>query len=217
MSATPLLPLLGPLIEADPLRAAHQLETLSEDEAIEALRALPVSIVAALLPHLQANYAAAMLGEADDEMIATVANQLDPKRATTILMHLSPEVRERLLPHLSESLRRDVQEQLTYPVDSIGRIMSTRFLALHDTMKAGEAVRKIRTLAQSGMPASYVYVIDDKDALVGVLNLHRLMLTPEHALLSAIMERDVFTLHAFTDREDAASSFPSGVTLLRRS
>ena len=205
MSTTPLLPLLGPLIEADPIRAAHQLETLSEGEAIDALRALPVPLVAALLPHLQANYAAAMLGEADDEMVATVANQLDPKRATTILMHLSPELRARLLPHLSESLRRDVQEQLTYPVDSVGRIMSTRFLALHDTMKAGEAVRKIRTIAQGGMPASYVYVIDDNDMLLGVLNLHSLMLAPEQALLSTIMNREIFTLHAFTDREDAAA------------
>ncbi len=205
MTATPLLPLLGPLIEADPLRAAHQLEALTEDEAIDALHALPASVVAALLPHLQANYAAAVLRDADDELVATVANQLDPKRATTILMHLSPGVRERLLPHLSESLRRDVQEQLTYPVDSVGRIMSTRFLALHESMRAGDAVRKIRTLAQTGMPASYVYVIDDKDMLLGVLNLHSLMLAPEHALLKTIMNPDIFTLHAFTDREDASS------------
>lgn len=205
MNTTPLLPLLQPLIEADPLRAAHQLETLTEDEAIEALHAMPDSLVAALLPHLQANYAAALLSDADDELIATVANQLEPKRATTILMHLSSEVRDRILPHLTESLRRDMQEQLTYPVDSVGRIMSTRVLALHDTMKVGEAVRKIRTLAQSGMPASYVYVIDDNDALVGVLNMHSLMLAPEHTRLSAIMIRDVFTLHAFTDREEAAS------------
>ena len=204
MNATPLLPLLGPLIEADPLRAAHQLETLSEDEAIDALRALPVPIVATLLPHLQVTYAAALLGDAEEELVATVANQLDPKRAAMILMHVSPEARERLLPHLSESLRRDVQEQLTYPVDSVGRIMSTQFLALHESMKAGEAIKKIRSLAQRGMPASYVYVIDD-DALLGVLNLHRLMLASEHALLSAIMERDVFTLHPFTDREEAAS------------
>ncbi len=205
MSDTSLLPLLGPLIEADPLRAAHQLETLSEDEAIEALRALPDSVVVSLLPHLQASYAAAILGEADDEMVIAVANQLDPKRATTILMQLSPEVRERLLPHLTDSLRRDVQEQLTYPVDSVGRIMSTRFLAFHETMRAGEAVRKIRTLAQSGMPASYVYIIDDNDTLLGVLNMHSLMLAAEHAPLSKVMNRDIFTIHAFTDREDAAT------------
>jgi len=205
LNNTSLLQLLVPLIEADPLRAAHQLEALSEDDAIEALRALPVSLIATLLPHLQVSYAATMLSEGDEQLVATVANQLDPKRATTILMHLSPEVRSRLLPHLTESLRRDVQEQLTYPVDSVGRIMSTRFLAFHETRKAGEAVRKIRTLAQSGMPASYVYVIDDDDTLLGVLNLHSLMLASEQAPLSTIMNCDVFSLHAFTDREDAAT------------
>lgn len=205
LSDTSLLLLLRPLIEADPLRAAHQLETLSEDEAIDTLHSLPDALVASLLPHLQASYAAAILGEADDSMVVAVANQLDPKRATTILMQISPEARQRLLPHLAESLRREVQEHLTYPVDSVGRVMSTQFLAFHATMRAGDAVRKIRTLAQHGMPASYVYVIDDDDTLLGVLNMHSLMLAAEEAPLSAIMNRDVFTVHAFTDCEDAAS------------
>lgn len=204
-TTTSLLHLLVPLIEADPLRAAHQLETLSEDEAAEALHSLPASLVAALLPHLQASYAAALLADADEQMIATVANQLDPKRATAILMHLSSEVRARLLPHLSDSLRRDVQEQLTYPMDSVGRMMSTSFLAFHDTMKAGEAIRKIRALAQRGMPASYIYVIDDDETLLGVLNMHSLMLAPESEVLRSIMNPDVFTLHAFTSCDDAAS------------
>ena len=204
MSDTPLLPLLAPLIEADPLRAAHQLESLSEDEALEALRALPPALAAALLPHLQASYAGALLGDADEQMVASVANRLDPKRATAILMHVAPEIRERLLPHLSEGLRREVQEQLTYPVDSIGRMMSTHFLAFHDTMRAEDAVRKIRALARTGMPSSYVYVIDDQDTLLGVLNMHSLMLAPEQAMLSTIMNRNIFSLPAFTDREEAA-------------
>lgn len=204
MSDTPLLSLLGPLIEAEPLRAAHLLESLSEDQALATLRALPAPLAAALLPHLQAAYAATLLGEAEEEAVATVANRIDPKRAAAILMHLSSEQMERLLPHLTESLRREVQEQLTYPVDSVGRMMSTQFLAFHETMKAEDAVRKIRALAQTGMPTSYVYVIDNAEKLVGVLNMHSLMLAPEHAPLSAIMNKAIFSVHAFTDTQEAA-------------
>ncbi len=204
MSDTSLLPLLAPLIEADPLRAAHLLESLSEDKALGALRALPAPLAATILPHLQAAYAAALLGETDDQAVATVANRIDPKRAATILMHLSPDAIQRLLPHLTDAIRREVQEQLTYPVDSVGRMMSTQFLAFHETMNAEDAVRKIRALAQSGKPSSYIYVIDDEDTLVGVLNMHSLMLAPELATLKSIMNRAIFSLHAFTDSQEAA-------------
>lgn len=204
MGEASLLPLLGLLIESDPPRAAHLLEALSEDQAHAALRALPVPVAATLLPHLQAGYAATLLGEADDQSVATVANRIDPKKAATILRNLSPEALQRLLPHLSESLRREVQEQLTYPVDSVGRIMSTQFLAFHESMNAEDAVRKIRSLAQHGMPSSYLYVIDDDDILVGVLNMHSLMLAAEHAPLRSIMNRSIFSVHAFTDAQEAA-------------
>lgn len=203
MADTTLHPLLAPLIEADPVRAAHQLESLSEEQALEALRALPAPLAATLLPHLQAAYAAALLGETDEQAVATVANRIDPKRAASILMHLSRESMERLLPHLSEALRREVSEQLNYPADSVGRMMTTQFLAFHETMKVEDAIRKIRALAQSGMPSSYLYVIDNADRLVGVLNMHSLMLAPEQAPLSTIMNRNVFSLHAFTEAQEA--------------
>jgi len=203
MSDASLLPLLGPLIEAEPMRAAHLLEAMSEDKALEALRALPAPLAATLIPHLQSGYAAALLGGTDDEAVATVANRIDPKRAAAMLMQMSPEAIERILPHLSESLRREVQEQLTYPVDSVGRMMSTQFLAFHDTMIAEDAVQKIRSLARTGMPSSYIYVIDNDDMLVGVLNMHSLMLAPEHAALKSIMNRAIFSLHAFTDAQEA--------------
>jgi magnesium transporter len=203
MSDRSLLPLLGPLIEAEPRRAAHLLEAMSEDTALQALRALPTPLAATLLPHLQSAYAAALLGGTDDEAVATVANRIDPKRAASILMQMSPEAIERLLPHLSESLRREVQEQLSYPVDSVGRMMSTQFLAFHDSMSAEDAVNRIRSLARTGMPSSYIYVIDDDDMLVGVLNMHSLMLAPENALLKSIMNRGIFSLHAFTDAQEA--------------
>ncbi|MBX3403743.1 MAG: magnesium transporter [Phycisphaeraceae bacterium] len=203
MADTVLHPLLAPLIEADPARAAHLLESMSEDQAFNALRVLPAPLAATLLPHLQAAYAAALLGETDEQAVATVANRIDPKRAASILMHLSRESLERLLPHLSESLRREVSEQLNYPADSVGRMMSTQFLAFHETMKVEDAIRKIRALAQSGMPSSYLYVIDSADRLVGVLNMHSLMLAAEEAPLSTIMNRNVFSLHAFTEAQEA--------------
>jgi magnesium transporter len=46
-------------------------------------------------------------------------------------------------------------------------------------------------------------VIDNDEKLVGVLNMHSLMLAPEEVPLSSIMNRSTFCLHAFTDSQEA--------------
>lgn len=204
MSDAALLPLLGPLVESDPKRAAVALEALGDDDAAAALHALPPALAAALLPHLAAGFAATLLAQADDAAVGEVAGSLDPKRAAAILMHLPPETLARVVPHLSDALRGEVQAQLAYPSDSVGRAMSTHFLAFDASMTAADAIRRIRALAQNGMPASYLYVVGDDDILVGVLNMHSLMLAHERAPLKTIMNPNVFSVQAFAERSAAA-------------
>ena len=120
-------------------------------------------------------------------------------------MHLPREARERFLSHLPDKLKRDIQEQLTYPEGSVGRMMSTHFLSFRADATVYDATQIIRQLAPKRYPASYAYVVDDQDRLKGVLNMRDLLLGEPDTKLSAIMRTDLFTLHCFTDREDAAA------------
>jgi Mg/Co/Ni transporter MgtE len=49
--------------------------------------------------------------------------------------------------------------------------MTTQFLSFHKDVTAQEAIEKIRSLAQKRLPASYAYVIDQEDHLIGVMNM----------------------------------------------
>jgi len=70
---------------------------------------------------------------------------------------------------------------------------------------AGEAIDKIRSLAQKRYPASYAYVVDDDQRLTGVLNMRDLMLAHGEQRLETIMRKDIFSLHCFTERQEAAN------------
>jgi len=67
-------------------------------------------------------------------------------------MHLPREVRERLVSHLPPKLKKQVQEHLTYPEDSVGRLMNTQFMALRKNLKVQEVIERIRDLAQKRYP-----------------------------------------------------------------
>jgi magnesium transporter len=193
------------MFERDHAAAARLLETMDEGDVVEVLRQLPPSVAGRAVRHLQVTYAAALLREAEADLFVEIARELEPQHAAAIFMHLPQEARERFLQHLPEKLKRDVQEQLTFPDDSVGRMMSTQFLTLRQDMSVREAIERIRSVAARRFPASYVYVVDGEDHLVGVMNMRDLMLANPEQKIADVMRKEVFALPCFTEREQAAA------------
>jgi magnesium transporter len=202
---TSLLPLVQKFIENDLNAAAGILESIPEEEAAGALKSLPIPLAVQIVKVLQVSYAAALLNDADDEFLIEMTSQLDPQFLASILMRLPQDARERMSKHISEKLKGQIRELLDYPEDSIGRTMTTDFIALRKNNTAQEAIEKIRSLAKKRYPSSYVYVVDEEFRLLGVLNMRDLMLASPDQTLDDISRKDYFALHCFTDRQDAAN------------
>ena len=200
-----LLPLIEKLFDHDLAAAAHILEGMGEEEAADVLRSLPPRLAVRVVKHLQISYAAALLKSADDVFLHEITSQLDPRLAAAILMHLPADARERVTEHFSGQLKGQIREMLEYPEDSVGRLMTTDFLRFHKGESAQEAIEKIRTLAKRRFPLSYAYVVDDEDRLIGVLNMRDLMLAAPDQPIEAISRKEVFSLHCFLDRQEAAT------------
>lgn len=201
---TPLLLLVEDFVQRDPSAVARRLEAMAEEDALTVVQLLPRGLKAGLIPHLQVSYAAAMLAGISPEDFEAVIRGLPPERAATIVSYLPDEVQQALFPYLPEKVGRHVRELLEYPSDSIGRIMSTQFLSFHKGLKARDAIRKIRSQFKRKPTASYAYVVDDADLLVGVMNMHDLLLAAPDATLDSVMRREVFSLRPFMTQAEAA-------------
>jgi Mg/Co/Ni transporter MgtE len=99
-----------------------------------------------------------------------LTSHLDPQFLASIMMLLPQDARERMSKHISGKLKDQIRELLDYPEGSIGRTMTTNFVALKGNNRAEEAIEKIRSLAKRKYPSSYVYVVDEENRLIGVLN-----------------------------------------------
>lgn len=202
---TPLLPLVQKFFESDPVAAAHSLETMDEAQALSVLKALPASLSAQAFRHLQVSFVATLLREVPPDLFAEIVRRLDAQQGAALLTHLPDQIRRSFIDHLSEKDKRQIQELLTYPQNSAGRLMTTEFLAFHREVKIKDAVQKIRALAHKKGLASYTYVVDSNDRLVGVINMRDLLLASPDSTLDAIMRKDVFAVNFFMDREDVAN------------
>jgi magnesium transporter len=102
-------------------------------------------------------------------------------------------------------MKSQIKEFLAYPDDSVGRTMSTEVLSFHKETTVNDAIERIRSLAKKRFPASYAYVVDDEEHLVGVMNMRDLMLASPEEPVGNVMRKDVFSIHCFTGIEEAAN------------
>lgn len=202
----PLLPLVRSFFESDPAEAAHCLETMEEEKVIAVLSALPSNLSAQVFAHLPPSFAAELFKALPAELFKAMVEKLDPRQGAALFLHLSPEVRQKLIEEFPEKVRHQIQDLLTYPEETAGRIMSPDFLAFHKDVKVKDAVQRIRLLARKKSTASYAYVTDQENRLMGVMNMRDLMLAPSDASLESVMRKDIFSVDCFMDRETLANA-----------
>ena len=177
------VPLVRKFFEYDMSAASRALESMTEEEAAEVLQSLPTTLVLQIARNLQVSYAAAILSQTEDAFLRKITAQLEPQFLATLLMHLPKEARERLREHITGKMEEEIRELLEYPEGSVGRTMTSEYLAFSKNLRAQEAISKIRSLAKKRFPSSYVYVVDDENHLIGVLNMRDLMIADPHQRL----------------------------------
>ena len=201
---SPLMPLVQRFFEIDAVAASRVLETMDADEATTVLKAVPPALAAGACRHLPAHHAAVLLKEASPRLFRAVVERLEPTQCAAILVHLPNEVQESLLEALPAGARRQIQELLTFPADSAGRLMSVDFLAFRHDVRVRDAIQRVRDLARRNALSSYTYVVDEEERLAGIINMRDLFLAHGDDALEKIMRPQVFAVDCFMDQEQVA-------------
>ena len=103
---------------------------------------------------------------------------------------------------MDEADRRDIATLQSYPENTVGALMTTDYAWLPPTLRAAEAVERLRQQAPNSETIYYIYVLDEASRkLLGVVSLRDLILAPRNTLVRDLMEEEVQTLRATDDRE----------------
>jgi magnesium transporter len=127
---------------------------------------------------------------------------LPPDDAADLVQVAPPAARERLLGLLDEPTRREVNALLAYEEDAAGGLMNPRYARLRPDITVDEAITYLRQQAQTHLETIYyIYVLDDRKRLLGVLSLRELFASPADAVVRDIMQPDVLTVRDDLDQE----------------
>jgi magnesium transporter len=130
------------------------------------------------LSELGPEAAAAFLAGRSADEIVKLTQELPSDDAAAIIDYLPEELAAAVLELMQKRpAGGDVGELLEYAEQTAGRIMNPKVFALSEDMTAGEAITALQGSRDVEM-VFYLYVIDARRHLVGVVSLRRLLLVP---------------------------------------
>jgi magnesium transporter len=146
---------------------------------------------------------AALLATRPAEEIAKLAQDIPSDDAAALIDHL-PEALSAAVLHLMRPKESGVVENLLeYAERTAGRIMNPNVFALNEDITVGEAITEIQSSRDVEM-VFYLYVVDERRHLVGVVSLRRLLLVSPETPLKRIMTADIVSARVDVDQEEVA-------------
>jgi len=166
--------------------------------------ALPDDNLGALLSELAPIEAAQVLRIFSHPRAADLLESMPPDDATDVIDELPRDQAEQILIQMEPADAAEIRVLLSYPPDSAGGIMNPGFVAISPSLRAAQAVAALQRVSEEAATLYYVYVVDDQDHLLGVLSLHRLVLTSPDTPIRDLMVADPVRVLAVEDQEVAA-------------
>lgn len=195
---------------------ASQIEEMPAADGADVMEHLSAQQAADVAEYLDPDTAGNILSEMEPTLAATVISDMEPVEASMVLGAMDPDDRVDVLHHLPRALREnligemdagdaaEVRQLQQYPQDSAGGIMTTQVTALSEHLSVEEAIAELRRLSEQLEQMFYVYVVDIRGHLVGVLSMRDLILAKPDRRISSLMRTNVASVPATMDQEEVA-------------
>jgi magnesium transporter len=197
------------LAHLEPFQIAEVIECLSKPDQIILFRLLSREMAKETFQHLS--------HEEQEDIIEGMAvninkmtdllNDLDPDDRTAFFEELPGEVSQRLMQLLSAKERAIATRLLGYPEDSIGRLMTTEFVAIRPYFTVEQALEHIRKYGRDSETLNVIYIVDDRWNLIDDIRIKEIILAAPTQKISEITDNRFVALNAYDDQETAVKAF----------
>ena len=186
---------------------ADLLEKLAHDRRETLVEALRAEFPANVLTELDESVRERVIEQLGLHQLANVVADLEADDVIEIVEELENHEREEVLDALSDDDRTLVEEGLSYPEDSAGRLMQRSVVAMPTHWNVGQAIDFMRETENLPRDFYDIFLVDPRHRPVGAISLSRILSTRRHVALNALMSADLKLIPADMDQEEAAFLF----------
>lgn len=149
-----------------------------------------------------------VLAELPPRQVAAIISELDSDDALYMIQNLDEDLQHDIIHHLSAKTRLTLEEGLSFPEDSAGRLMQREFVAVPQFWTVGKTIDFLRAAADE-LPDEFLdlFVIDPGYHIVGKIPLNRLVRAKRSEKIESLKLKDTYPIPATMDQEEVAQWF----------
>jgi magnesium transporter len=196
--------ILQTLEDIKPADISALLYEFNSEESKYVLSLLSIEIQAEIINDLDPDTRATFLKIYEPNEIIVFINLLNSDDAADILNELPIKTREEVLVGLEPELRGQVIDLLRYEENVAGGLMAKELIKVRDNWTVVQCIDEIRKQAENVDKFYTVYVVDERDKLLGRVSLKDLVVTDARKLVSEIYEQDIVSVETYMDDIEVA-------------
>jgi len=193
---------------------ALAMEDMEAKQAVVIFAALEKSLATEVLAKIEPGLVKEILLKLAQDKLSDLVEPLSPREAAAIVVEAPRKyVRNYLKDGFADpSAAMDVQQRLSYPKGTAGRLMTSEFVRLPADITVEEALIQVKsTNPEVDIPSVLFVTEQGKEVntqafrLLGVVSIRDLIMSDPKQRVAGIMATDVISIPAIAQEEDAAA------------
>ena len=178
---------------------------LNEEEAVYLIKLLDSDKTSVVLTELDDDVREAVLNNLSSKEIAEEIEELDTDDAADIIAELPDDIVQEVISEIEDREHaQDIVELLKYPEDSAGGLMAKELVKVNENWNVLTCVKEMRAQAENVTRVHSIYVVDDKETLLGRLSLKDLLTTSTTTPIRDVYIPKVDSVNVNEDPEEVA-------------
>ena len=183
------------------------LDAVDDKSGVLIFRVLPRALAGEVFSLLEPSFQNVLIKNMTKDEVKQTLAELTPDDRTALFEELPADVTKGLLPLLSDADRKQTLTLLSYPENSVGRLMTDRYVCVRPEWTVSQALSHLRSNGVDSETLSMIYIVDEQGKLVDDLHLRKLILSPPLTKVADLLDGHYVSLPSLSDREDAVGIF----------
>lgn len=185
---------------------ADLLEELDSKDSIYVLDILGPEKKGEVINFMEEDVRYEYLKNMESNEVATMVRDLDSDDAADIINELPIEDREEVISLIDDDeIEQNIKELIVYDEDVAGGLMAKELVKVNVNWNILQAIEEIRRQAEKVEKIYSLYVVDDRNNLLGTVSLKKIILTDDSALIKDIYQENVVSVQTLMSEEEVAA------------
>lgn len=187
-----------------PATVAEALAEMEINDIWAVLHLLSVEQRAWIFPHFDLELQVELAGGERRRDMAKLLEEMEADERADLVQELDEKVRDEILPLVAKAEREDIRRLASYEEGTAGSVMTTDYAVLRRDTTVAEALKQVRTQAPGKETIYYLYVVNERHQLEGLVSLRKLILSKPEQRVEDIMADDILSVNVNDDQEEVA-------------